>query len=142
MGDGFVGAPLGHFKKRSVRMRLLSLRVAVFVLCGLMFGPACGLSAGEDAVEDAITVEVTGTLRTGLMAIGGETTGTVIVANGVSWELDLRALPEVKAKIAEYDGKKVVVSGTFEQRRGVERRKRDIVTVTTLRLAQNEASDK
>ena len=123
-------------------MRLLSMRVAVFVLCGLVIGPTCGLSAGEDAVEDAITVEVTGTLKTGLMAIGGETTGTVIVSNGVSWELDLNAHPEIKAKIAEYDGKKVVVSGAFEQRRGVERRKREIVTVTTLRLAQNEASDK
>ena len=42
----------------------------------------------KPAAEDSITVTVVGTLRTGIVAIGGETTGTTITANGVTWELD------------------------------------------------------
>ncbi|MDC0294766.1 hypothetical protein OAK98_05150, partial [Mariniblastus sp.] len=38
--------------------------------------------------DDYIKVEVRGKLNNEIMAIGGETTGVIITANGVTWELD------------------------------------------------------
>lgn len=84
------------------------------------------------AVGDYIKVEVLGTLRTGIMAIGGETTGTLIKARGVTWELDLSQLPGGAARVESLDGRRVVVKGSLEVRPGVERRERAIVTVTSL----------
>jgi len=95
-------------------------------------------AAGESASSspgDYIKVEVCGTLRAGIMAIGGETTGVVINATGVTWELDLRPVPSATARAESLDGRRVVVKGTLEVKRGVERRERAIVTVTSLEPA-------
>ena len=85
--------------------------------------------------DDSIEVVVRGTLRTGIMAIGGETTGTTITARGATWELDLRGNPESQARAESLTGRRVVVSGSLEVRPGVERRQRWIVTVKTLEAA-------
>ena len=103
-------------------------------LVSMMFSAAAGPSATSSA-SDYIKVEVCGTLRAGLMAIGGETTGIVINARGVTWELDLRQVPGAMARAESLDGRKVVVKGTLEVRPGVERRERAIVTVTSLEPA-------
>jgi hypothetical protein len=95
-------------------------------------------AAGESASSspsDYIKVEVCGTLRAGMMAIGGETTGVVINAKGVTWELDLRQAPGAMARAQSLDGRKVVVKGTLEVKPGVERRERAVVTVTSLEPA-------
>jgi hypothetical protein len=92
---------------------------------------------GDAALDDdSIEVVVRGTLATGIMAMGGETTGTTITARGVTWELDLRARPEWKARAESLSGRRVVVTGTLEVRPGVERRRqRSIVTVKSLEPA-------
>ena len=54
------------------------LRLAV---CGLLFFTVQSMAA--DPVQESITVTVVGTLRTRLVAIGGETTGTTITAKGI-----------------------------------------------------------
>ncbi len=87
------------------------------------------------ASEDSIEVAVRGTLRTGIMAIGGESTGTTVTARGVTWELDLRARPEWGSRAESLNGRRVIVTGTLEVRPGVERRQRSIVTVKTLEPA-------
>jgi hypothetical protein len=89
---------------------------------------------------DYIKVEILGTLRTGMMAIGGETTGTLIRARGVTWELDLSQLPGGAARVESLDGRRVLVKGSLEVRPGVERRERAIVTVTSLEPAPGSAS--
>ena len=38
--------------------------------------------------QDSVRVTVVGTIRTGIFAIGGETTGTIINAKNISRELD------------------------------------------------------
>ncbi|MCA9070409.1 MAG: hypothetical protein KDA84_15865 [Planctomycetaceae bacterium] len=38
--------------------------------------------------QDSISVKVIGTLKAGIVAIGGETTGTTITAKNITWELD------------------------------------------------------
>ena len=85
--------------------------------------------------DDSIDVVVRGTLRTGIMAIGGETTGTTVTARGATWELDLRGNPEWTARAESLNGRRVVVTGSLEARPGVERRQRWILTVKTLEPA-------
>ncbi len=90
----------------------------------------------DGAVEDSITVTIVGTLRTGIVAIGGETTGTTITAKGVTWELDFGKNTEFRNLAEKFDGKKVVVQGRLERRRGIEIKERWIVTVTGFRAAE------
>ena len=85
------------------------------------------------AVEDSITVNVVGTLRTGIVAIGSETTGTTITAKGVTWELDFGKNTELQKVAEKLNGKRVSVRGTLERRAGVEVKERWIVTVIELR---------
>jgi hypothetical protein len=84
---------------------------------------------------DYIKVEIRGTLRSGMMAIGGETTGTVVSARGATWDLDLTKVPDGRTRAESLDGRLVLVKGSLEIRPGVERRERAIVTVTSLEPA-------
>jgi hypothetical protein len=85
-----------------------------------------------------IKVEVKGLLKHGLVAIGGETTGTTITAKGLTWELDL-GRDKSRAQLAEeLSGKKALVTGTLEVRKGIEVEQRWIVTVSTLKPAPQE----
>jgi len=91
--------------------------------------------AADAPVDESISVTVVGTLRTGIVVIGGETTGTTITAKGVTWELELGKDAELRKTAEKLDGKKVTVRGTLERRPGVEIKKRWIVTVTDLQAA-------
>jgi hypothetical protein len=108
---------------------LFALAAAFCVLAG--FG-----DKADTRAPDTIKVEVTGTLTTGIMAIGGETTGTVIQAGNVIWELDFEQNAQLKARAKELSGKRVVVTGTYRRGRGVEIAQREIVTVTSLTSAE------
>jgi hypothetical protein len=88
---------------------------------------------GDDPAQESISVAVVGTLRTGIVAIGGETTGTTITSKGIKWELDLGKNGELRAAAEKFDGKLVTVSGTLERRSGVEIKDRWIVTVASLK---------
>lgn len=94
--------------------------------------------AGESAQsgkpkEPDIKVQVEGTLRHGVVAIGGETTGTEITAGGTTWELDLGSEQRLQRLAARLDGKSAVAVGAFELRRGVEVPVRRIVKVVSLK---------
>jgi hypothetical protein len=80
---------------------------------------------------ESITVTVVGRLKSGLVGIGGETTGTTITARGITWELDLSD-SELQHAAAHLDGAPVIVQGSLERRPGVEVRERFIVHVTGL----------
>ena len=83
------------------------------------------------AAEDAKRVELQGTLRTGINAIGGETTGTIIETKAGVFELDLRT-KELRQKAGMLDGKEVCVEGTLTIRKGVEVPERKIINVSKL----------
>lgn len=89
--------------------------------------------------EDSIQVTVVGTLRSGIVAIGGESTGTTITAKGITWELEFGKNAAFRTAAAKLDGKRVTVQGSLERRRGIEIRERWIVTVTDLR--ESDAAD-
>ncbi|TAK11962.1 MAG: hypothetical protein EPO35_11860 [Acidobacteria bacterium] len=107
---------------------------AVLVLFGLFIVPA-GMTAASQASGDQIKVEIRGTLETGVVAIGGETTGTVIRASGVTWELDLGGNKDLQALAEKLNRKTVVVTGTYRKVKGVEIPERHIVRVMTLKPA-------
>ena len=99
--------------------------------------------SSEPAVESdpapRIQVDVVGTLQTGVVAIGGETTGVVITCKNITWELEV---PERLREAAEgMNGQVVQVKGELEKRQGVEIPARWIVTVTSMELAAAEAEE-
>jgi hypothetical protein len=108
----------------------MALTQALLMILALGASPAPNPPSG-----DYIKVEIRGTLRAGMMAIGGETTGTVITARGATWELDLKGVTQGRQKAESLDGRAVLVKGALEIRPGVERRERAIVTVTSLEAA-------
>ncbi len=88
--------------------------------------------AKEPAKDEYIKVEVRGKLNNEIMAIGGETTGAVITANGIAWELDFSDSPNSQRKSAAMNGKTVVVKGQLSVKRGIEIRQRWIVKVASI----------
>lgn len=91
------------------------------------------------SAEESITVTVTGTIRTGVVAIGGETTGVTIKSKGATFELDIGKNAALRTAAEKLDGKTAVVEGTLERRSGVEIKERWIVTVAKLRSATEPA---
>lgn len=99
-----------------------------FILLG-----AAMLAADSAPAEESITVTVVGTLHAGLVAIGGETTGTTITAKGIKWELDFGQNDELRAVAENLNSKLATVNGTLERRPGVEVKERWIVKVASLK---------
>ncbi len=125
------------FSFKPGRTRDLRPHVRVFALRANVKWNGKPANASGPAAKDKeyIKVEVKGKLNSQVFAIGGETTGVQISANGVVWELDLGKNAALKKAAAELNEKVVVVTGTLNVKAGVEIRKRWIVTVATLRDA-------
>jgi hypothetical protein len=87
------------------------------------------------ATAPAGKLTVTGALRTGIMAIGGETTGTEILQGATSYELDIKDAA-LKRKAEELNGKQATVTGTLTIKQGPERGQRRIIAVETLEAAR------
>jgi hypothetical protein len=102
------------------------------VLIGISTLAAADPKPGSEA---SVNVTVVGILRTGMVVIGGETTGTTVTAKGTTWELDLGKNNEFAEAVKMLDGKKVVVRGRLERRPGVEVKERRIVIVSGLQAA-------
>ena len=77
----------------------------------------------------SIDVVVRGRLAANVMAIGGETTGTTVTANGLELELDLQNRRRLRRIVERLDGSRVLVEGELHQRSGVERGKRLVIRV-------------
>ena len=116
-----------------VRTLILSLSITIASLLISRISHADG-----DALGDYIKVEVRGKLNNEIMAIGGETTGVIITAKGVTWELDFSSTPNSEKKSKSMNGKVVVVKGELSVRRGVEIHQRWIVKVESI---QSDVAD-
>jgi hypothetical protein len=88
------------------------------------------LAADKDEPK---TVEMKGTLHTGVVAIGGETTGYLIDTKDGKYELDFSKNKELRDKADKLDGKAVAVKGQLTIRKGVEVGERKIVVVSELK---------
>ncbi len=107
-----------------------------FLIVSVLFLSASALTSQSPErpkpPQEYVKVEVKGTLRHGVMAIGGEHTGTDITAKGITWELDLRKQRAFAVLAEKLHGKTGIVTGTLALRKGVEVPKRWIVTVTRI----------
>lgn len=83
-----------------------------------------------DRRREYIDVTMRGTVQTGMMAIGGETTGATIAAGPVTWELALNDRQQEVAR--KLSGRKAIVSGDVRQVAGVEIGSRVIVRVRNI----------
>lgn len=108
-----------------------TLMLAVLLACAI---PGTS-SAMDEATESYIKVEIRGMLITGVAQIGGETTGVLIKASNVVWELDLQRNDKLWELANSLNGKDVLVSGTFRRTKGLEVPIREIVSVESLRAA-------
>ena len=72
------------------------------------------------------------------MAIGGETTGTIISDGKTSYELDAKDA-SLKAKLKGFSGKQVTVKGTLTVKAGVEIGERRIIMVEAVDAAAASA---
>lgn len=84
------------------------------------------------AAGDSIRIAVRGTLRHGVVAPGGETTGTTITADGILFELDLGQSRELIDAARKLDGKKALTAGRLTRRAGVETGTRWIIRAQKL----------
>jgi hypothetical protein len=114
-----------------LRFTISTAWVALLVLVPLT-------TAADKDADQFIKVDIKGTLKTGIAAVGGETTGTVITVKGkdgldVTWELDLGGSEDFAALAKKLDGKTALVSGTYSKKKGVEIAERHIVKVTSLK---------
>jgi hypothetical protein len=98
----------------------------IFVTVGLVCLFALPALAADKAVK------MRGTLRTGVVAIGAETTGIIIETRDGNYELDFGSDQQLRKKAEKLNGKTIVVAGTLNARKGIEIRERRIVTVTSL----------
>jgi|GEM_PF-641226 len=77
--------------------------------------------------RDQVRIDIRGVLRTNQMAIGGETTGTTIEANGLTFELDLQDDPWLQRRAERFSDQVVWVSGRLEARQSPERGQRLLI---------------
>ena len=84
-------------------------------------------------VGDFVKVFIRGKLQTGIVAIGGETTGTIITSGNVTWELNLGDDKSLRQQAEELNEKPVIVTGMLTRKEGVEIRERWIVDVAELK---------
>ena len=107
-----------------------------------MWKPIAGLSlilctfafAQEPQSSDQplpVSVECHGRLRHGVVAMGGETTGTTITFNRMMWELDLKDDAQQEFAKKHHKGT-VTATGTLRKIAGTESKVRWIVDVKTL----------
>lgn len=122
-------------------MRHLLMFLSLAMIHAMIHSPAvlAENSSPQKPKSSPKPVTVTGKLEAGLMAIGGETTGTrVTTSNNRVYELEFVQHPELQESIDEFDGKEVTVTGPMRLIRGVERNDRWVIDV--LKLQAKDAS--
>jgi hypothetical protein len=98
------------------------MRASVVAGIALLLAGLAGADDKKPEPAGSIHLEIKGTLKTGIIAVGGETTGVEISTKG-----GFRC--EVAGKVDEkLNGKTVIATGSFAIKPGVELRQRSILT--------------
>ncbi|MFK7768668.1 MAG: hypothetical protein AB8B55_15720 [Mariniblastus sp.] len=87
---------------------------------------------------ESIKVDITGVVRTGLNSMGGESTGNLVAANGIVWELELTADQLATAK--RLGGSMASIKGSLRKIRGIKSNERWIVTVESFKRVSGLAN--
>ena len=127
------------------RPRLLALTAALGVVIVVVVGCTrrssmrVGGSSDPLAPPSTQPQALTGTLRGGMMGIGGETTGWMLAGDGATGGIELD-VSRVKAQAEKLDGQRVAVSGMMTDRKYVERGTVRVLVVEELRPATAPAA--
>lgn len=95
-------------------------------------GHEINLQPPKPVITESIKIDMTGKIETGIVSIGGETTGTVISSNGIVWELDFQDNPQLAQSARVLNSRTVNVKGTLTRVPGTEIKYRWIVNVDSL----------
>lgn len=87
-----------------------------------------GIPIGVGA--DSVQVTVIGVLKSGGVAIGGETTGTMITSKRITFEVDVTGDGDLEGAVRQNDGQRVILVGELDKKQGVERSDRWIIHAT------------
>jgi|GEM_PF-1408822 len=79
-----------------------------------------------------------GTMQSGVVAIGGETTGVQLKTRLQAYELEFPKDSDGARRASEFDGQPVIVTGEFRTRPGVEISERSLIVVQTLVAQSSE----
>ena len=82
---------------------------------------------------------LTGTLHSGIVAAGGETTGWVLAGDGQTGGVEVN-VSAVEKDAKALDGKRVTVTGALVERPGVERGKRQVLVAEKIAPAESAKS--
>ena len=86
----------------------------------------------SEPADEFVKVQIRGKLATGVVAIGGETTGTIITSGNIAWELAFDEKGGLNQQATKLHRKTVTVTGTLQRRSGVEVKDRWIVKVSKM----------
>ena len=117
------------------------MKSACLVILLLLLGSSVVAADPQSVIKDSIIVRIVGTLRTGVMAVGGETTGTTVTAHQITWELEFGKDAALRQAAEKLQGKKVTVQGSLERLPGVETKERWIVAVSALQPVADASFD-
>lgn len=92
--------------------------------------PPKGRAVSSPSQTEGTPGEWSGTVKVGLMAIGGETTGIVLTTDTVVYEL--RATGAELDALADSNGQRVTIKGRLREISGIELRKRRIIDVQAI----------
>ncbi len=113
---------------------MMALRFALpFVCLVALLCAVSGDSAQAGGAGKSKKVELRGTIKTGIVAAGGETTGTILQTKEGAYELDVPK--NLRADVDKLNAKQAIVTGVLNVRKGIEVKERKIVTVDTVKAA-------
>jgi hypothetical protein len=117
-----------------------AMKHLVLVLGLIVLGGSAPAVAQKQKDEGSyIKIEVKGKLKTGIVAIGGETTGTVVYTKAGLLELDLSGNKKLPDEAKKLDGKVIIARGELTFKAGVSRPGiRNIVKVTAIKAADGK----
>jgi hypothetical protein len=125
-------------------MRLiLSMIVLVVVGCQTpeRAAPQEPQAQGAQAQEPQQPTTFTGTLHSGVVAIGGEHTGWIIAADGAAGGMEVD-VSRVREDARALDGKRVTISGKVSNRNYTERGKVAVLVANSIKPAEKPAGNK
>lgn len=124
------------------------MRQAVLFLCVILLNTctrhvhteADEVISTDDTKIPAVSVKCHGLLRHGIVAVGGETTGTTITFHGLTWELQF-ATDNDRELAAQHNKKPVQVIGALRKVVGTENKIRWIIDVKHISAVDSRAEN-
>lgn len=114
-------------------MKLVFVSVIALTLGGCAVGGSGPVRSGSSAQDGTITR--TGTLRGGVVAIGGETTGWRLTMDRTAEDVEVD-VSAVREEAGRLEGRRVTVEGRMEEREFVERGPMPVLVAERLGAAQ------